>query len=125
MEEKSRKNTADEVSAIFQRLRQTELLIDTDTAADIAQIHKQRGQLKGKLAKASIKRDGNISEVYAGLSKEFPFYFPLVSIESTTGNSSRFTKLPQRVSFAEGREAADQRDAAAHFAEPDGRDGRA
>ena len=92
VEEKSRKNTADEVSAIFQRLRQTELLIDTDTAADIAQIHKQRGQLKGKLAKASIKRDGNISEVYAGLSKEFPFYFPR-SIESTTGQFKQIYKI--------------------------------
>lgn len=92
VEEKSRKNTADEVSAIFQRLRQTELLIDTDTAADIAQIHKQRGQLKGKLAKASIKRDGNISEVYAGLSKEFPFYFPR-SIESTTGQFKQIHKI--------------------------------
>ena len=92
VEEKSRKNTADEVSAIFQRLRQTELLIDTDTAADIAQIHKQRGQLKEKLAKASIKRDGNISEVYAGLSKEFPFYFPR-SIESTTGQFKQIYKI--------------------------------
>lgn len=92
VEEKRRKNTADEVSAIFQRLRQTELLIDTDTAADIAQIHKQRGQLKGKLAKASIKRDGNISEVYAGLSKEFPFYFPR-SIESTTGQFKQIYKI--------------------------------
>lgn len=92
VEEKSRKNTADEVSAIFQRLRQTELLIDTDTAADIAQIHKQRGQLKGKLAKASIKRDGNISEVYAGLSNEFPFYFPR-SIESTTGQFKQIYKI--------------------------------
>ena len=92
VEEKSRKNTADEVSAIFQRLRQTELLIDTDTAADIAQIHKQRGQLKEKLAKASIKRDGNISEVYAGLSKEFPFYFP-GSIESTTGQFKQIYKI--------------------------------
>ena len=92
VEEKSRKNTADEVSAIFQRLRQTELLIDTDTAADIAEIHKQRGQLKGKLAKASIKRDGNISEVYAGLSKEFPFYFPR-SIESTTGQFKQIYKI--------------------------------
>lgn len=92
VEEKSRKNTADEVSAIFQRLRQTELLIDTDTAADIAEIHKQRGQLKGKLAKASIKRDGNISEVYAGLSKEFPFYFPR-SIESTTGQFEQIYKI--------------------------------
>ena len=92
VEEKSRKNTVDEVSAIFQRLRQTELLIDTDTAADIAEIHKQRGQLKGKLAKASIKRDGNISEVYAGLSKEFPFYFPR-SIESTTGQFKQIYKI--------------------------------
>lgn len=92
VEEKSRKNTADEVSAIFQRLRQTELLIDTDTAADIAEIHKQRGQLKGKMAKASIKRDGNISEVYAGLSKEFPFYFPR-SIESTTGQFKQIYKI--------------------------------
>ncbi len=92
VEEKSRKNTADEVSAIFQRLRQTELLIDTDTAADIAEIHKQRGQLKGKLAKASIKRDGNISEVYAGLSREFPFYFPR-SIESTTGQFKQIYKI--------------------------------
>lgn len=92
VEEKRRKNTADEASAIFQRLRQTELLIDTDTAADIAQIHKQRGQLKGKLAKASIKRDGNISEVYAGLSKEFPFYFPR-SIESTTGQFKQIYKI--------------------------------
>ena len=92
VEEKSRKNTADEVSAIFQRLRQTELLIDTDTAADIAEIHKQRGRLKEKLAKASIKRDGNISEVYAGLSKEFPFYFPR-SIESTTGQFKQIYKI--------------------------------
>lgn len=92
VEEKSRKNTADEVSAIFQRLRQTELLIDTDTAADIAEIHKQRGQLKGKMAKASIKRDGNISEVYAGLSKEFPFYFPR-SIENTTGQFKQIYKI--------------------------------
>lgn len=92
VEEKSRKNTTDEVSAIFQRLRQTELLIDTDTAADIAQIHKQRGRLKEKLAKASIKRDGNISEVYAGLSKEFPFYFPR-SIESTTGQFKQIYKI--------------------------------
>ena len=92
VEEKGRKNTADESTAIFQRLRQTELLIDTDTAADIAEIHKWRGQLKGKMAKASIRRDGNISEVYAELSKEFPFYFPR-SIENTTGQFKQIYKI--------------------------------
>lgn len=109
VEEKSRKNTADEVSAIFQRLRQTELLIDTDTAADIAQIHKQRGQLKGKLAKASIKRDGNISEVYAGLSKEFPFYFPR-SIESTTGQFKQIYKIATASEFLQKGEKQQTRE---------------
>lgn len=109
VEEKSRKNTADEVSAIFQRLRQTELLIDTDTAADIAEIHKQRGQLKGKLAKASIKRDGNISEVYAGLSKEFPFYFPR-SIESTTGQFKQIYKIATASEFLQKGEKQQTRE---------------
>lgn len=109
VEEKSRKNTADEVSAIFQRLRQTELLIDTDTAADIAQIHKQRGQLKGKLAKAFIKRDGNISEVYAGLSKEFPFYFPR-SIESTTGQFKQIYKIATASEFLQKGEKQQTRE---------------
>lgn len=109
VEEKSRKNTADEVSAIFQRLRQTELLIDTDTAADIAEIHKQRGRLKEKLAKASIKRDGNISEVYAGLSKEFPFYFPR-SIESTTGQFKQIYKIATASEFLQKGEKQQTRE---------------
>lgn len=109
VEEKRRKNTADEASAIFQRLRQTELLIDTDTAADIAEIHKWRGQLKGKMAKASIHRDGNISEVYAGLSKEFPFYFP-GSIENTTGQFKQIHKIATASEFLQKSEKQQTRE---------------
>ena len=83
-----------------EKLRKKQLVVDTDIAADIADITEWNNQLKGKGILGKLKIGGvenNVESFYGELNKAYPAYFP-EAIDKPAEQLRQMRKVAERLS---------------------------